>query len=176
MTLKDSLTALGRWARETVTTDDEAAEPSKVPRWRTDAFWPRRWLFDFIYRRVELSTLTWLGDEYGYRLDIERIPAKQLAQLRRSTPWPMHRSNRGWNSWVLIQDDHLTPFPVVQPDSVTGFYKPTAIDLHLYMINKELDNALAFKKKEELPIDGKMLALCLIGVVVAAFMVLGVFS
>lgn len=141
----------------------------------TDAFFLARWARDWKYKRVGLTTLTWMGEEYGYRLDIERIPKAQLEDMRRSLPYPMHKSNAGWKEWVLVVDDHVTPFPDVKPNEA-GYYQPTAIDLHLYMTNKSLDNALVFKKKNGMLLDGKMLLLCGLAVCVVAFIVLRQFS
>lgn len=152
--------------------EEEDKPPSK---WKSDSFWLYRWWQDFRYKRVGLTIISWEGEEYGYRMDVQRIPKTQLDLLRKSTPWPCHKSNCGWNEWVLVQDPGMTPFPVVTPDE-RGFYPPTAIDLYLYFANKDLDRALTYKKKQEIPIDGKMLALCAGAIAVCAFIVLGVFS
>lgn len=155
--------------------DAQAEKEPKQPYYSTDRFWLTRWIRDFRYKRAGLTTITWMGDEYGYRSDYERIPKKQLEAMRQSLPFPMHRSNSGWNEWVLIRDDHLTPFPDVKPDE-NGFYQPTAIDLHLYMTNKSLDSALTFHKKNGVPMDGKMLLLCAGIVVVVLFILMRQFA
>lgn len=155
-------------------TEKKEKQP-KESTWRTDAFWAYRWYQDFKYKRVGLTTISWQGEEYGYRMDVERIPKKQLDEMRRSLPAPMHRSNAGWGEWVMIQDDRLSPFPEIRPAG-SEFYMPTAVDLYLYMTNKDLDNALTFKKKQTVPFDGKMLLLCLVGVAVLALFMMGVFA
>lgn len=160
--------------------DEHEAQPKeekdpKEPYYSTDRFWLTRWIRDIRYKRVGLTTITWLGEEYGYRSDYERVPKKQLEFMRQSMPFPMHRSNAGWKEWVLVRDDHLTPFPEVSPNE-DGFYQPTAIDLHLYMTNKSLDNALTFRKKNVIPMDGKMLLLCAGIVVVVVFIILRSFA
>lgn len=143
--------------------------------YRSDRFWLYRWYQDWKYKRVGLTTIKWLGEEYGYRMDVERIPKTQLDELRRSTPSPVHKSNAGWKEWVLIDDPNPTPFPEVKHKE-DPFYEPTAIDLYMYMTNKDLDNALTFKKKTDIPIDGKMLVLCIAAIAVLAFIVLRMFA
>lgn len=143
--------------------------------YRSDKFWVYRWYQDWKYKRVGLITIKWMGEEYGYRMDVERIPKKQLDDLRRSIPSPVHRSNAGWNEWILIDDTDVSPFPEVRSPG-SEYYEPTAIDLYMYMTNKDLDDALTFKKKKEIPIDGKMLLLCIAGVAVLAFIVLRMFA
>lgn len=150
------------------------SEPGQESYYRSDAFWLYRWIMDWKYKRVGLTTITWLGEEYGYRMDVERIPKTQLDVMRKSTPYPVHKSNAGWKEWVMIKDDSTTPFPeVVRED---GYYNPTAIDLYMYMMNKDLDQALTFRKKTDIPINGKMLVLIIAGVAVLALFLMGRFS
>lgn len=164
---------LGAKVRGLFAKDPDAKE--KEPYYTTDKFWLARWIKDIKYNRVGLTTITWMGYDYGYRMDIERVPKKQLDVMRRSLPYPVHKSNSGWNEWVMLNDDRLTPFPEVKPEG-SEYYTPTAVDLYMYMVNKDLDNALTFKKKSSVPIDGKMLVLVLAGVAVLAFFMLGMFS
>lgn len=153
----------------------DGAEDKPPSKWHTDAFWLYRWIKDWQHKRVGLTIITWEGEEYGYRRDIIRIPKAQLDLLRESTPWPCHRSNSGWNEWVLVQDPEMTPFPVVEMDE-SGHYPATAVDSYLYLVNKAMEMSLVTKKKNEIPLDGKMLALCAGAIAVCAFIVLGVFS
>lgn len=143
--------------------------------YRSDRFWVYRWYQDWKYKRVGLTTIKWMGEDYGYRMDIERIPKKQLDELRRSQPSPVHKSNFGWNEWVLIDDPGKAPFPVVKPPN-SPYYMPTAVDLYLYKANKDLDEALSFKKKKDIPVDGKMLLLCIAAIAVLAFIILRMFA
>lgn len=168
---KDPFTRLGEKVRKWF----KKSEDEKEPSWKTDSFWAYRWYQDLKYKRVGLTTISWLGEEYGYRMDYDRVPKKQLDEMRRSIPCPVHRSNSGWNEWVMVQDTATTPFPEIMPEGAE-YYQPTAIDLYLYMTNKDLDNALTFRKKQQIPIDGKMLVLCIAGVAVLAFVMLGMFS
>lgn len=174
------LAKLGEFARKTFhaikdKTKTESEERKKDPYYSTDKFWLTRWIRDLKYQRVGLTTITWLGEEYGYRMDIERIPKKQLDVMRRSLPYPVHKSNCGWNEWIMVNDTGMTPFPEVAKEGAE-YYQPTAIDLYLYMVNKDIDNALTFSKKSQVPIDGKMLLLVLGGVAVLLFFMLGAFS
>lgn len=169
---KDPFTRLGAKVRGWFSSD---GEEEKESGWRNDSFWLYRWFMDWKYKRVGLTTITWLGEEYGYRMDYDRIPKKQIEEMRRKMPCPVHKSNSGWREWVLIRDPDCTPFPEVKPAG-SQYYNPTAVDLYLYMTNKDLDNALTFKKKNQVPIDGKMLVLCIGAIAVAAFVMLGVFS
>ncbi len=178
----DMLAKLGKFSREKFAKLRDTVEeerPPKDPYYTTDRFWLTRWIRDIKYKRVGLTTITYLGPEYDYRMDYDRIPKSQLDMMRRSQPCPVHRSGRGWNEWVLFKDDSVTPFPVVMPegtDFVNSFCNPTAIDLHLYMVDNHIDQALSFSKKTEIPIDGKMLAVVGVIVVVMVFFLLGMFS
>lgn len=161
--------------RELIGKNDEEQDEETISYYQTDAFWLTRWIRDWKYKRVGLTTITWMGEDYGYRMEVNRIPKTQIEDMRRSLPYPMHKSNCGWNEWVLFVDDERTPFPSVLPDE-NGFYSPTAIDLHHYMTNKSLDNALSFKKKNSVPLDGKMLLLCGVAVCIVVFIILRSFS
>lgn len=153
-----------------------SAQEEKPPsKWRTDAFWLYRWIQDWKYKRVGLTIISWEGEDYGYRRDMLRIPKSQLDLLRESTPWPCHRSNAGWNEWIIMQDPGMTPFPRVEMDEF-GHYPATAVDSYLYLINKAMEMSLVTKKKNEIPLDGKMLVLCAGAIAVCAFIMLGMFS
>lgn len=169
--IRDRLQNLRAKAKQKLDERDDKP-PSK---WRTDEFWLYRWVQDWKHHRVGLTIISWLGEDYGYRRDIVRIPKAQLDLMRESTPWPCHKSNSGWNEWVLTQDPAMTPFPLVGPNEY-GFYPATAIDLYLYFVNKSMERALISKKKNEIQLDGKMLALCAGAIAVAAILMLGMFS
>lgn len=123
--------------------------------WEDDHNWLPRFYRDIKYKRVGLHTFTYDMSQDCYHDDYVHIPKKDLPQKA------VHVTNGRWKEWFLDLVD-TGDFPKVG--------HCTAIDLHLWMDNNDIDNALAFKRKKPLPVDGKLLAVAVIAIIVCGYL------
>ena len=128
---------------------------SIIKWWKDDYNFLPRLYRDFRYKRVGLHTFTYNPVQDCYHDDYVHIPKKDLPQKA------VHVTGGRWKEW-FIDEVNTGKFP--EPGHCT------AIDLHLWMDNNDIDNALAFKHRKPLPVDGKLLVIAIIAIVVCGFL------
>lgn len=125
--------------------------------WADDAHAIPRMVRDFRDNRVGLYTLDYDTGRDVYTLDYVHVKKTELPADA------VHVTGRNWADYFL--DKVGGEFP----DGTMG----TAVNLHLYMQNNSISDALLWTPKKELPIDSKMLALILVAVGILGLFILG---